>query len=86
MANTVIQKNGTHKRQERYADAIVKLMRQQFNIRAEFSRDYEGNPTAGAVEVPTRNGDKRNIIQKTDALLRPKDIVVIKDKIIAKQI
>nr|DAH79636.1 MAG TPA: coat protein [Caudoviricetes sp.] len=57
MANTVIQKNGTHKRQERYADAIVKLMRQQFNIRAEFSRDYEGNPTAGAVEVPTRNGD-----------------------------
>ena len=57
MANTVIQKNGTHKRQERYADAIVKLMRQQFNIRAEFSRDYEGNPTAGAVEVPTRNDD-----------------------------
>ena len=42
MANTVIQKNGTHKRQERYADAIVKLMRQQFNIRAEFSREYEG--------------------------------------------
>lgn len=57
MANTVIAKNGTHKRQERYADAIVKLMRQQFNIRAEFSRDYEGNPTAGAVEVPTRNDD-----------------------------
>lgn len=57
MANTVIAKNGTHKRQERYADAIVKLMRQQFNIRAEFSRDYEGDPTAGAVEVPTRNGD-----------------------------
>lgn len=42
MANTVIAKNGTHKRQERYADAIVKLMRQQFNIRNEFSRDYEG--------------------------------------------
>ena len=57
MANTVIQKNGTHKRQERYADAIIKLMRQQFNIRAEFSRDYQGDPTAGAVEVPTRNGD-----------------------------
>ncbi len=57
MANTVIAKNGTHKRQERYADAIVKLMRQQFNIRNEFSRDYEGDPTSGAVEVPTRNGD-----------------------------
>ena len=48
MANTVIQKNGTHKRQERYADAIVKLMRQQFNIRNEFSRDYEGNPVSAA--------------------------------------
>ena len=57
MANTVIAKNGTHKRQERYADAIVKLMRQQFNIRNEFSRDYEGNPVSGAVQVPTRNGD-----------------------------
>ena len=57
MANTVIAKNGTHKRQERYADAIVKLMRQEFNIRAELSRDYQGDPTAGAVEVPTRNGD-----------------------------
>ncbi len=56
MANAIAI-NGTHKRQERYADTIVKLMRQQFNIRNEFSRDYEGNPTAGAVNVPTRNGD-----------------------------
>lgn len=56
MANAIAT-NGTHKRQERYADTIVKLMRQQFNIRNEFSRDYEGDPTAGAVNVPTRNGD-----------------------------
>lgn len=56
MANA-IAKNGTHKRQERYADTIVKLMRQQFNIRNEFSRDFEGNPVSGAVQVPTRNGD-----------------------------
>lgn len=56
MANAIAT-NGTHKRQERYADTIVKLMRKQFNIRNEFSRDYEGNPTAGAVNVPTRNGD-----------------------------
>lgn len=56
MANAIAT-NGTHKRQERYADTIVKLMRQQFNIRDEFSRDYEGNPTAGAVNVPTRNND-----------------------------
>ena len=56
MANAIAT-NGTHKRQERYADIIVKLMRKEFNIRNEFSRDYEGNPTAGAVNVPTRNGD-----------------------------
>lgn len=56
MANAIAV-NGTHKRQERYANTIVKLMRQQFNIRAEFSRDYEGTPVSGAVNVPTRNDD-----------------------------
>lgn len=56
MANAIAT-NGTHKRQERYADTIVKLMRKEFNIRNEFSRDYEGDPTSGAVNVPTRNGD-----------------------------
>jgi len=56
MANAIAI-NGTHKRQERYADTIVKLMRKEFNIRNEFSRDYEGNPVSGAVNVPTRNGD-----------------------------
>lgn len=56
MANAIAE-NGTHKRQERYADTIVKLMRKQFNIRNEFSRDYEGSPVSGAVNVPTRNGD-----------------------------
>lgn len=56
MANAIAT-YGTHKRQERYADTIVKLMRKQFNIRNEFSRDYEGSPVSGAVNVPTRNGD-----------------------------
>jgi len=56
MANAIAT-NGTHKRQERYADTIVKLMRQQFNIRNDFSRDYEGSPVSGAVNVPVRNGD-----------------------------
>ena len=56
MANAIAT-NGTHKRQERYADEIVKLMRKEFNIRNEFSRDYEGSPVSGAVNVPTRNGD-----------------------------
>lgn len=55
MANPI--SNGTHATQERYANTIVKLMRKQFNIRNEFSRDYEGDPTSGAVNVPTRNND-----------------------------
>ena len=87
MANTIIQKNGTHKRQERYADAIVKLMRQEFNIRAEFSRDYQGDPTAGAVEVPTRNGDivlsdydVKNGVELTQSATDYLPILVDKDK------
>lgn len=56
MANAIAT-NGTHQRQERYANAIVKLMRPSLKIRNTFSRDYEGNPTAGAVKVPVRNMD-----------------------------
>ena len=56
MANPIAI-NGTHKRQEKYTNEIVPLMRQEFNIRNDFSRDYEGNPVSGAVNVPTRNGD-----------------------------
>lgn len=56
MANA-IEINGTHERQERYANSIVKLMRPQLKIRNTFSRDYEGNPVAGAVKVPVRNTD-----------------------------
>ena len=56
MANA-IGTNGTHERQERYANAIVKLMRPMIKIRNTFSRDYEGNPVSGAVKVPVRNTD-----------------------------
>lgn len=56
MANA-IGTNGTHERQERYANAIVKLMRPSLKIRNTFARDYEGNPVAGAVKVPVRNTD-----------------------------
>ena len=56
MANP-IGTNGTHKTQERYVNEIVPLIRQEFNIRNDFSRDYEGNPVSGAVKVPTRNND-----------------------------
>ena len=56
MANA-IGTNGTHERQERFANAIVKLMRPSLKIRSTFSRDYEGNPVAGAVKVPVRSMD-----------------------------
>lgn len=56
MANPIAT-NGTHYRQERYADSIVKLFRKQLVVRSEFMRDYEGNPTAGAVNVPVRAVD-----------------------------
>ena len=56
MANP-IGLNGTHYRQERYADAIKKLYRKPTFIRDWFNRDYEGNPTAGAVQVPVRDTD-----------------------------
>ena len=56
MANP-IQTNGTHNRQEKYARAIVELMRPALKIRNTFSRDYEGEPVSGAVKVPVRNMD-----------------------------
>jgi len=57
MANTVTPTNGTHKRQERYVDTIVELMRPDLLIRNTFTTDYEGSPKAGAVKVPVRNTD-----------------------------
>lgn len=57
MANTVTPLNGTHYRQERYIPAIVELMRPYLRVRALFTRDYEGDPKAGAVKVPVRNTD-----------------------------
>lgn len=56
MANP-IGLNGTHYRQERYADAIKKLYRKPTFIRDWFNKDYEGNPVAGAVNVPVRDTD-----------------------------
>lgn len=56
MANA-IGANGTHERQERFANAIVKLMRPSLKIRNTFSRDYEGSPVSGAVKVPVRDTD-----------------------------
>ena len=53
MANPIT--GGTHYRQERYGDTIVKLMRPLLVVRNSFSRDYQGQPTAGAVQIPVRD-------------------------------
>ena len=39
-------KTELYDRQERYHDAIVPLLRKELNIRLEFSRDYEGDPSS----------------------------------------
>ena len=56
MANPIAL-NGTHYRQERYADTIKKLYRKPTFIRDWFNKDYEGSPISGAVNVPVRDTD-----------------------------
>jgi hypothetical protein len=55
MANPLLPTDGTHELQERYASAIVALKRKQLVVRGLFGRDYEGDPKAGAVQIPKRN-------------------------------
>lgn len=56
MANPIAV-NGTHYRQEVYANAIVELIRPKILVRSFFATDYEGNPTFGAVNIPVRSAD-----------------------------
>ena len=55
MANPILPTNGTHELQERYAKSIVAIKRIENVVRNLFRKDYEGNPLAGAVKIPTRN-------------------------------
>ena len=55
MANPLLPTSGTHELQERYATAIVALKRKQLVVRGLFGHDYEGDPKAGAVQIPKRN-------------------------------
>ena len=86
MANS-INKTGTHKSQEKYTNEIVPLIRQEFNVRNDFSRDYEGDPVVGIVKVPTRNEDIKlsdydilNGIKMTQSATDYLDIPVNKEK------
>jgi len=58
MANPIAI-DGTHYTQERYSPIINKLLRKRLVTNEEdiFSVDYEGTPTAGAVQVPVRDSE-----------------------------
>jgi hypothetical protein len=58
-ANPIIGVGGTHELRERYATDIVKLLRKKLATvdNVVFMSDYEGNPKAGAVKVPVRDGE-----------------------------
>ena len=86
MANPIAT-NGTHKSQEKYTSEIVPLIRQEFSIRNDFSRDYEGDPAVGAVKIPTRNGDIKlsdydilNGIEMTQSATEYIDILIDQEK------
>lgn len=89
MANTVTPIDGTHYRQERYVPYIVELMRPYLRVRALFTRDYEGDPKAGAVKVPVRNTDvtvqNYNVVSGVDLTTSATtylDIAINKNKVI----
>lgn len=54
MANPKLT-GGTNELRERYANNIVALKRKENVVVAMFRKDYEGDPKAGAVKIPTRN-------------------------------
>ena len=56
MANA-IQKNGTHKRRETYANEVLALAQIETNVYDDFSTDYEIDGATGAINVPTRSGE-----------------------------
>lgn len=48
---------GTHDLQERYSSLVLAKLRKTSIIQALFNRRYEGQPTAGAVKIPVRDGE-----------------------------
>lgn len=55
MGAIYIPTNGTHDTRIRYAEKIKKLLRLKNNLRNTAGRDYEGDPKAGAVNIPVRD-------------------------------
>ena len=48
-------KNGTHDLQERYSKLTLAKLRKTMIFADLFNKDYEGDPTAGAVKIPVRD-------------------------------
>lgn len=55
MGAIYIPTDGTHDTRIRYAETIKKLLRLKNSLRNTAGRDYEGDPKAGAVNIPVRD-------------------------------
>ncbi len=78
-----------HISQERYSKLVKAKVRKELKLKdgVVFNNDYEGNPTAGVVKIPVRDGevavtdyDKANGIQGTTGSTAYETMVIDKDK------
>lgn len=78
-----------HITQERYSKLVKAKVRKELKLKdgVVFNNDYEGNPTAGVVKIPVRDGevavtdyDKANGIQGTTGSTAYETMVINKDK------
>ena len=78
-----------HEAQQRYSDLVLAKLRSELVLAdgVVFNNDYEGDPTAGAVKIPVRDGevavsdyDKANGISLTSGSTSYTTMVIDKDK------
>ena len=78
-----------HEAQERYSDLVLAKLRNEIVLKdgVIFNNDYEGEPTAGTVKIPTRDGevvasdyDKANGLTATHGSTAYVDLPINKDK------
>ena len=78
-----------HEAQQRYSDLVLAKLRSELVLAdgVVFNNDYEGDPTAGAVKIPVRDGevavsdyDKANGISLTSGSTSYATMVIDKDK------
>ena len=78
-----------HEAQVRYSDLVLAKLRNELVLKdgVVFNNDYEGEPTAGTVKIPTRDGevtasdyDKANGLTATHGSTAYVDLLINKDK------